>query len=146
MRPVIDCSHLHDGLALSKDTFQIVPNCANANVTAKVFGYAHSCRQTLFCLMKLSKRARGYVLKHWRGALLVETTTLLRLRDSPSLSGAGNPTHDFTFPDKVAFDNPLVGFWHSGTFAGLNYIMSDGQTSDLPYVYREPGYYQRVVI
>ena len=90
------------------------------------------------------------MLKHWRGAVLIETASVLSLRNSPHLADPAaeeeDCLHDFAFPDKFSFDNPIVGFAHTGTNAGLNYILADGSTSDLPYNCREEASYRKELI
>ena len=52
-----------------KEIFAVIPDCANANVTSKIFGYAYTTGKTLLVLLQLSKQARGFVHKHWDGAI-----------------------------------------------------------------------------
>jgi len=101
--------HFNPGLASSSELFWVVPNCANANVTSKVFGYAFGSRQTLLVLFKLSKEARNFAFKHWNGAIYVETSLQLRVRECPpDLSDKSD--HDFHYPEELKFENPIVGF------------------------------------
>ena len=75
--------------ALGNVTFshegKFLEQCVNANITSKIFGYAFQSREVIFTLARLSKRARGFAMKHWDGALSVETSQLVT-RYSPHLT------------------------------------------------------------
>ena len=117
----------------------MIPNCANPNITTKLFAYSHTTRKTVQVLIQLSKRARGFVLKHWEGAILVETE-MLKVRLSPHLTEnrAHWREHDVCFPSEMCFHNPLVGFMHiPGRDSGFNYILQDGTTSEIPCRFKQ---------
>ena len=65
--------------------FFVVPQCVNANVTARIFGYVFTSKQAIARLAKLSRAARAYVRKHWNGAIVVETLEMVT-RESPHVT------------------------------------------------------------
>lgn len=63
-------SKLAHGFAMKENSlFHVVPLCTNANVTAKVFGYAMTSYRTALTLLRISKASRFYLLKHGKGAI-----------------------------------------------------------------------------
>jgi hypothetical protein len=63
------------------------------------------------------------------GKILVE-------RYSPHLAKDKIKEPDFFFPaaKKRSFENHIVGFVHSPEYSGFNYILSNGEVSNIPYV------------
>ena len=55
--------------------------------------------------------------------------------------------HDFQFPSNLSYENPLVGAVQEKGFPyGMNFIMRDGTTSELPYRIRPEFFYTEVRI
>ena len=71
-------------------------------------------------------------------------------RDSPHLtpdqsSICDKPAFVFPPPDKLSFDNPVVGFMHRpGMPLGLNVIMKDGTKSEMAYRCRPEKEFEEV--
>ena len=77
-----------------------------------IFGYAFSSFQTILRLLLVSKKSRGFVKKHWDGALFVETTPVLVTRRAPksmSFVAIYNEQSPFVDLTKLDYFNPVVG-------------------------------------